>query len=373
MRAKDLDFSEVYDVRALRVIVDRGEGLLHRAGHRAPALAADPERVRRLHLPSQGQRLPLAAYGRDGRGRPLAGSADPHPGDAPARRTRRRRALALQGKPAHRRGRTAYDEKIAWLRQLLSWRDEVTDAADWVEQYKRAALDDTIYVLTPQGRVIDLPRGRDAGRFRLSRAHRSRPPLPRRQGGRPSGAAQHAAGQRPAGGDHHRQAGRSVARLAQSAARLPGHVARAGQGQALVRGARGSGDAVAGPRDRHARVAARRPDPGQHRRAGRTSSASPTPMRCSSAAARGEVGPRAIQVALRGAPEEAAAPSREIQTRKSRAGDSGDGVLVVGVGQAADPARPLLQAGAAGRDPRLRHARQGRLGAPRRLLQLRAT
>jgi GTP pyrophosphokinase len=54
---------------------------------------------------------------------------------------------------------TDYDEKIALLRSLLSWRDEVTDAADWLEQFKRASLDDTIYVLTPQGRVIDMPRG----------------------------------------------------------------------------------------------------------------------------------------------------------------------------------------------------------------------
>ncbi len=56
-------------------------------------------------------------------------------------------------------GGTAYDEKIALLRSLLSWRDEVTDAADWLEQFKRASLDDTLYVLTPQGRVIDLQRG----------------------------------------------------------------------------------------------------------------------------------------------------------------------------------------------------------------------
>jgi GTP pyrophosphokinase len=52
-----------------------------------------------------------------------------------------------------------YDDKIAWLRQLLSWRDEISDSSEWVRQFKRAALDDTIYVMTPQGRVIDLARG----------------------------------------------------------------------------------------------------------------------------------------------------------------------------------------------------------------------
>lgn len=52
-----------------------------------------------------------------------------------------------------------YESKIAWLRQVLAWRDEIVDGADWVDHTKHAALDDTVYVLTPQGRVIDLPRG----------------------------------------------------------------------------------------------------------------------------------------------------------------------------------------------------------------------
>src|SRR6185312_5165972 len=60
-----------------------------------------------------------------------------------------------------------YDEKIAWLRQLLAWKNEVADAVvehehlqrEWVEKLKSASLDDRIYVLTPQARVIELPSG----------------------------------------------------------------------------------------------------------------------------------------------------------------------------------------------------------------------
>jgi GTP pyrophosphokinase len=60
-----------------------------------------------------------------------------------------------------------YDEKIAWLRQLLAWKTEVADAVvgqediqrEWVAKLKSAALDDRIYVLTPQARVIELPNG----------------------------------------------------------------------------------------------------------------------------------------------------------------------------------------------------------------------
>jgi hypothetical protein len=93
-----------------------------------------------------------------------------------------------------------YEDKISWLRQLLSWRDEIADSGEWVQQFKRAALDDTIYVLTPQDKVIDLPRGDGAG-FRLPPAHRPGPPLPRRQGRRPDGAAGHTVAERSAGRD----------------------------------------------------------------------------------------------------------------------------------------------------------------------------
>jgi GTP pyrophosphokinase len=52
-----------------------------------------------------------------------------------------------------------YDEKIAWLRQVLDWKDAVADAGEWLQQFKSSLFTETIYVLTPQGRVVDLPRG----------------------------------------------------------------------------------------------------------------------------------------------------------------------------------------------------------------------
>jgi GTP pyrophosphokinase len=52
-----------------------------------------------------------------------------------------------------------YEEKIAWLRQVLDWKDAVADAGEWLQQFKSSLFTETIYVLTPQGRVIDLPRG----------------------------------------------------------------------------------------------------------------------------------------------------------------------------------------------------------------------
>ena len=52
-----------------------------------------------------------------------------------------------------------YDEKIAWLRQILEWKEDVSDTSELAEQFKTQLFADTVYVLTPQGRVIDLPKG----------------------------------------------------------------------------------------------------------------------------------------------------------------------------------------------------------------------
>ncbi len=52
----------------------------------------------------------------------------------------------------------AFDSKIAWLRQVLAWKKEVL-GGEVAEGSKRGLFEDTIYVLTPQGRVVDLPAG----------------------------------------------------------------------------------------------------------------------------------------------------------------------------------------------------------------------
>src|SRR5581483_3208739 len=58
-----------------------------------------------------------------------------------------------------RRGQDQFEERVAWLRQILEWRDQLGDVADLAEHFRTGLFEDTVYVLTPQGRVIDLPRG----------------------------------------------------------------------------------------------------------------------------------------------------------------------------------------------------------------------
>jgi len=51
-----------------------------------------------------------------------------------------------------------YEAKIKWLRELISWRIELTDAREFVESFK-TELEEQVYVFTPKGKIIDLPDG----------------------------------------------------------------------------------------------------------------------------------------------------------------------------------------------------------------------
>ena len=52
-----------------------------------------------------------------------------------------------------------FDRKIAWLRQLLEWKDEAADGSDFVAEFRSEVFEDRVYVFTPAGRIIDLPSG----------------------------------------------------------------------------------------------------------------------------------------------------------------------------------------------------------------------
>jgi len=158
MRKKDVEFSEVYDVRALRVIVDEVKdcytalGIVHNIWSPISKEFDDY-----ISNPKGNNYRSLHTAVRCPDGRSLEVQI----------RTREMHNHAELGIAAHWRYKEGckqssednYDEKIAWLRQLLTWKDEVADSSDWVKHYKEAALDETIYIMTPQGRVVDLPRG----------------------------------------------------------------------------------------------------------------------------------------------------------------------------------------------------------------------
>ena len=168
MRGKELDFADLYDVRAFRVIVDDIKdcytvlGIVHHIWQPIPREFDDY-----ISRPKANgyKSLHTVVIGDDGRAFEVQ------------IRTHEMHHFAEYGVAAHWRYKEAggkgysgqfaadntYDEKIAWLRQLLAWKDEADhtvahEDSPW-EQLKHAAIDDHIYVLTPQARVVALPQG----------------------------------------------------------------------------------------------------------------------------------------------------------------------------------------------------------------------
>jgi GTP pyrophosphokinase len=54
---------------------------------------------------------------------------------------------------------TSLEAKIAWLRGLMEWRQELADAREFVDSLKTDLFPKQVYVLTPKGDIIDLPDG----------------------------------------------------------------------------------------------------------------------------------------------------------------------------------------------------------------------
>jgi GTP pyrophosphokinase len=53
----------------------------------------------------------------------------------------------------------SFEAKLAWLRGLIDWRRDLTDAHEFVESLKSDVLEAQVYVFTPKGKIIDLPVG----------------------------------------------------------------------------------------------------------------------------------------------------------------------------------------------------------------------
>jgi GTP pyrophosphokinase len=332
MQQKDLEFSEVYDVRAMRIILDEVKDCYTALGI-----------VHALWQPIHGEFDDYISHpkGNDYRSLHTAVMAEDGRSLEVQIRTREMHEHAEMGVAAHWRYKesssagksaakadSAYDDKIAWLRQLLSWRDEITDSADWVAQFKRAALDDTIYVMTPQGRVIDLPKGATpidfAFRVHTDLGYRCRgakvdghlvplnTPLQSGQQVEISVAK--------TGGPSRDWLSATQGYLATPSARhkvkawfaAQQEAAMLAEGRAFVtRELQRDGAAQANHEDLANKLGFKHADD------------------LFLAAARGEVGMRAIQIALRGTPE-ALEPEPEILTHTAKSGGSGQ-ILIVGM------------------------------------------
>ncbi|MBI9045118.1 MAG: bifunctional (p)ppGpp synthetase/guanosine-3',5'-bis(diphosphate) 3'-pyrophosphohydrolase [Anaerolineaceae bacterium] len=52
-----------------------------------------------------------------------------------------------------------YEQRINWLRRLMEWRQDVSDAQEFMDGMKTDVFQDRVYVFTPRGDIIDLPSG----------------------------------------------------------------------------------------------------------------------------------------------------------------------------------------------------------------------
>ena len=156
MRRKNLGFEQLYDIRAVRVLVEKEPdcyaalGIVHNLWQPIPSEFDDYI----SHPKSNDYRsLHTAVVGPEDKALEVQ------------IRTFDMHRHAELGVAAHWRykegGRNdaRMEEKIAWLRQLLEWKDDVADAGEFAAQFRTELFQDQVYVLTPLGRVIALDRG----------------------------------------------------------------------------------------------------------------------------------------------------------------------------------------------------------------------
>ncbi|MFN4328567.1 MAG: RelA/SpoT family protein [Limnobacter sp.] len=168
MRGKGVSFDKLYDVRACRVIVSsvaecyQALSIVHSLWQ---PIAEEFDDYISKPKPNGYQSLHTVVQ--DATGKALEVQI----------RTEEMHQFAEYGVAAHWRykeaGRDGYggesraegdfEERIALLRQLLAWQKDVTDtmgeASDWAQEMKVSALNDHVYVFTPQARIVELPTG----------------------------------------------------------------------------------------------------------------------------------------------------------------------------------------------------------------------
>ena len=149
-------FSEIYDLLALRVLVQRKEDCYNALGSVHALwrpIAGEFDDYIGNPKPNGYQSLHTTVYWQGIR--PLEVQI----------RTREMDREAEYGVAAHwsykegDAGRRPDEERIAWLRRLVDWQRDLSGAAEFVETIKADIFQDQVYVFTPKGEVKDLPAG----------------------------------------------------------------------------------------------------------------------------------------------------------------------------------------------------------------------
>lgn len=172
MKKQSKAFEELYDVLAIRVIIESEEdknycelssdpdtqkcyeviGVVHSLFRPIPGRFKD---YIAMPKPNSYQSLHTAVMGLSGR--PVEIQI----------RTRRMHFVAEYGIAAHWRYKESgsvvadsqVDKKLAWLRQLVEWQQDLKDAQEYMDTVKMDLFTDEVFVFSPRGDVFDLPKG----------------------------------------------------------------------------------------------------------------------------------------------------------------------------------------------------------------------
>ncbi len=156
MKNKGLSFHDLYDVRAVRVLVESVADCYHVLGtvHSLwPHIPKEFDDYIATPKENNYQSIHTAVIGP--RGKTLEVQIRTYDMDHHAE-------LGVAAHWRYKEGgkqSKAFEQKIAWLRQLLDWKDEEANAGDFIDRFKSEVFQDRVYVLTPSGEVFDLPQG----------------------------------------------------------------------------------------------------------------------------------------------------------------------------------------------------------------------
>lgn len=159
MQRQQKEFSQIYDIAAFRIIVETNEECYRSLAVVHDAFKPIPGRFKDyigLPKPNRYQSLHTTVVGSNGR--PIEVQI----------RTMEMHQIAEYGIAAHWKYKetgtsntelSSEDSKFTWLRQLLEWQKDLSDAQEYMESVKDNLFEDDVYVFTPDGDVISLSQG----------------------------------------------------------------------------------------------------------------------------------------------------------------------------------------------------------------------